>query len=640
MNYRKEIDGLRAIAVLPVILFHAGFSMFSGGFIGVDVFFVLSGFLITSILIEELEGGNFSLARFYERRARRILPALFVVLLACLPFAWMWMLPTVLRSFSDTLAAVVLFVSNNSLQQQSGYFDASAEFNPLLHTWSLAVEEQFYVVFPLLLLVLWKLGRSRVAWAVAGLTVLSLLLSEYGRRHFPADNFYFSPSRAWELLVGSLCAFLIVGKQLRSSTWFSAAGMLLILYAIVFYERRTPFPGVYAVAPVLGTALILLFSAKTAVARILSATPLVWVGLISYSAYLWHQPLFAFARLRSLTEPSPWLMAGLSIASMALAYLTWQYVEQPFRKRTGSVSLLKNRAQVFLASSFAGVALLALALLGRLLDGIPQRFDSTVLSLDHRMAANHGLHGDCDSSVIGSPNCYTSLTPTMLVWGDSYAMHLVEGILASDPGLGLQQLTMPACSPLLGLSQLPPSKRSNWASRCISFNDDVLHWLKRTPSVKTVILSSPYSGVLENPLYTRSGKLVQQNAMEAVQQSILATAEQIRQSGAKVVIVSPPPTSGWDIGHCLEQSIFQGVDPARSCAFPVDGTSGVSRLLRAVSTDVPVYWLQFDICKSGTCQASSDGVLLHRDTGHLTGEGSAYLGKQADWANRFSAMAD
>jgi peptidoglycan/LPS O-acetylase OafA/YrhL len=161
LNYRKEIDGLRAIAVLPVILFHAGFSTFSGGFIGVDVFFVISGFLITNILLDELEQGKFSVARFYERRARRILPALFVVLLVCLPFAWLWMLPSALMTFSDTLAAVVLFVSNNVLQQQSGYFDASAEFSPLLHTWSLAVEEQYYVVFPLLLLVLWKFGRGR-----------------------------------------------------------------------------------------------------------------------------------------------------------------------------------------------------------------------------------------------------------------------------------------------------------------------------------------------------------------------------------------------------------------------------------------------------------------------------------------------
>jgi hypothetical protein len=279
-------------------------------------------------------------------------------------------------------------------------------------------------------------------------------------------------------------------------------------------------------------------------------------------------------------------------------------------------------------------------MLGRLTEGMPQRFEDTVLSLDRRLVANHGLHSDCDSSFTESPNCYTSPTPTMLVWGDSYAMHLVQGLLASESGLNLQQHTMPGCSPLLGLSQLPPSKRSNWAARCIKFNDDVLDWLKRTPSVKTVVLSSPYMGVLENPLYTRGGKLVQQSAMEAVRQSMLATAETIRQSGAKVVIVSPPPVSGWDIGHCLEQSVFQGLDTERTCAFPLDDTSEASRLLRLVSQDVPVYWLQDDVCTSGTCQASRDGVLLYRDNGHLTIEGSSSLGKRSDWTQRFSAMAD
>ena len=640
MKYRKEIDGLRAVAVLPVILFHAGFTGFSGGFVGVDIFFVISGFLITTILIDELERGDFSIARFYERRARRILPALFFVLFACLPFAWLWMLPSGLKVFSDTLAAVVLFVSNISLQRQSGYFDTSAEFNPLLHTWSLAVEEQYYVVFPLLLMVLWKFGRQRVVWVLAGLAALSLLVSEYGVRQFPADNFFFSPSRAWELLAGSLCACVSAGRQPRSNGWLSGLGIFLILYAIVFFNHNVPFPGLYTLVPVVGTALVLLFAAQTPVARVLSAAPLVWVGLISYSAYLWHQPLFAFARLRSLETPPQWLMLALCAASLALAFVTWKYVEQPFRKTAGSAALLTRPTHLALASSAGGIILLGAALLGQFSDGMPQRFsDEAIRSLDARMIPNHGLHADCDSAFNASPNCYTSTSPTMLLWGDSYAMHLAPGILAGDPGVKLQQHTMPACSPLLGLSQLPPSKRSTWAKRCISFNDKVLEWLRRTPSVRTVVLSSPFAGVLEQPLYTRDGRVSGANAMDVVRQALLATADEIRKSGARVIIVSPPPASGWDIGHCLEQSIFQGLDPDRSCSFALNEGDEAASLLRSVSAQIPVYWLRGGICEGATCQGAQDGVLLYRDNGHLTREGSASLGKAAGWAALFAAMA-
>lgn len=300
MNYRREIDGLRAIAVLPVIFLHAGFSVFSGGYVGVDIFFVISGYLITSILIGELEHGNFSIDRFYERRARRILPALFVVMLACLPFAYMWMLPTQLKDFAHSLISVVLFVSYFYFISQVDYFAPSAELQPLLHTWSLAVEEQYYLLFPILLVVLWRFGRQRVFWSIVVIAVLSLLLAEWGYRNKPSENFYFAPTRAWELLAGSICSFMTVGKAQRSSNVLSALGFAMIVFAIFGYDATTPFPSVYALLPVVGTALIILFAAEgTWVARLLSLRMFVGIGLISYSAYLWHQPLFAFARLRS-----------------------------------------------------------------------------------------------------------------------------------------------------------------------------------------------------------------------------------------------------------------------------------------------------------------------------------------------------
>ena len=200
MKYRTEIDGLRALAVVPVILFHAGFELFSGGFVGVDIFFVISGYLITSLLIEDIEKDRFSILSFYERRARRILPALFLVMLVCIPLAWTWMLPSQMQEFSHSLIAVCLFVSNILFWRETGYFGAAAEEKPLLHTWSLAVEEQYYVFFPLFLFFFWRFGKSNVFWLVVILTACSLALSEWAWRNAAMANFYLAPTRAWEAL--------------------------------------------------------------------------------------------------------------------------------------------------------------------------------------------------------------------------------------------------------------------------------------------------------------------------------------------------------------------------------------------------------------------------------------------------------
>lgn len=385
LMYRREIDGLRAVAVIPVILFHAGFGVFSGGYVGVDVFFVISGYLITTILINELEQGYLSIAGFYERRARRILPALFVVMLACLPFAYMWMLPSQLKDFTQSLVAVVTFSSNILFWKEEGYFAAAAELKPLLHTWSLAVEEQYYLLFPVFLLLSWRFGRKRVFWTVVAVAAVSLLMAEWGWRNKPSPNFYLAPTRAWELLAGSICAFLTVGGAQRSSNGLSAIGLVMIAFSIFAYDANTPFPSVYALLPVVGTALIILFAAQgTWVARLLSMRAFVGVGLISYSAYLWHQPLFAFARLRSLTEPSEYLMAGLAVAALLLAWATWHFVEQPFRKSKNS--LIGTRIGVFVTSGVVGSLFVAVGLAGHMKNGNPlNKFDDRTIDLIQRM---------------------------------------------------------------------------------------------------------------------------------------------------------------------------------------------------------------------------------------------------------------
>jgi peptidoglycan/LPS O-acetylase OafA/YrhL len=432
IQYRREIDGLRAVAVLPVILFHGGFHPFTGGYVGVDVFFVISGYLITSILIRELQQGTFSILHFYERRARRILPALFVVMLACLPFAYAWMVPSQFISFAQSLVSVVLFVSNIFFWYQGeAYFAAEAELQPLLHTWSLAVEEQYYLLFPVFLLLVWRFGRQPVFWSVVAIAAISLVMAEWGSRNAPSASFYLAPSRAWELLAGSICAFLAVGRPQRSSNMLSAIGLALIVYAILWFDADTPFPGLYALVPVIGTALIILFAAReTWVARLLSTRAFVGIGLISYSAYLWHQPLFAFARLRSPTEPDALLIGGLSVASLLLVWATWHYVEQPFRRRP--VPVLPTRRGVFAWSGTVAALIGAIGVTGHFGHGFAWRFSKPAAIGKGMFDMPHLEKGFCFYSIadnrrlaVGEEGLECFLTTdgeaNVLLFGDSHA---------------------------------------------------------------------------------------------------------------------------------------------------------------------------------------------------------------------------
>jgi peptidoglycan/LPS O-acetylase OafA/YrhL len=328
LQYRPEIDGLRAIAVLPVILFHAGFQWFQGGYIGVDVFFVISGYLITTLLIEDMRNNRFSLTDFYERRAKRILPALFFVIIVCIPFAMLWMLPKELIGFAKSMTSVSIFSSNIFFWQENDYFSSISEEMPLLHTWSLAVEEQYYLLFPIFLSVFWRLGLTRLFWFILGLSLFSLLVSEWSSRYYASANFYLLHTRAWELLSGSIVAIFIHQNGMRRSNFFSILGLAAIVASVVVYDHSTPFPSIYALLPVGGTLLVILYSgSNTLVARLLSLPAVVAVGLISYSMYLWHQPIFAFARIRSMGQPEAEIMALLVVLSFILSVITWKYIE-------------------------------------------------------------------------------------------------------------------------------------------------------------------------------------------------------------------------------------------------------------------------------------------------------------------------
>ena len=337
IKYRSEIDGLRALAILPVIFFHAGFGIFSGGFVGVDIFFVISGYLITTIIIKELNNNTFSIKRFYERRARRILPALIFVILISSIISFIFLTKSELGSYFKSVIATLLFFSNFYFYKTTPYFQSESDLEPLLHTWSLSIEEQFYIIFPITLLLFHKFFKRYIFLMLIFGFVASLFICQFlALKTGGTLNFYFTFSRAWELALGAICAHILIYKNLSYSTLIknllSSIGIILIMFSIFFFSRQTVFPSFYTLVPTIGTSLIILFADReTFINKILSIKFFVGIGLISYSLYLWHQPLLAFGRIY-LDEFSNLSKLSLILISLILSYLTFLFIETPFRK--------------------------------------------------------------------------------------------------------------------------------------------------------------------------------------------------------------------------------------------------------------------------------------------------------------------
>jgi peptidoglycan/LPS O-acetylase OafA/YrhL len=338
MKYRPEIDGLRAIAVISVILYHLGFSYFKGGYIGVDIFFVISGFLITSIITREIDNGEFTILNFYERRARRILPALMFILLLTAVSSWLLLPPNEFIKYTKSLFSVVLFGSNIFFWRDGEYFITDASLKPLLHTWSIAVEEQFYLFFPVFLLLLKNAKQNLIFKIILALCILSLSLSQYSSIEFPVANFYLLPTRFWELGLGALTSILVTRNKLKISAlkmklmpW---TGLALIAYSTLFFDAATPFPSLYTLIPTTGAAIIIIYaSSESGIGKLLANKSIVFLGLISYSAYLIHQPLIAFQKIYFGTNESSILKALTLLTIFILAFLNYRFVESPFRNR-------------------------------------------------------------------------------------------------------------------------------------------------------------------------------------------------------------------------------------------------------------------------------------------------------------------
>ena len=419
MAYRYEIDGLRAVAVLSVIFSHAGFGWIPGGFAGVDAFFVISGFLITGIILRDLEQGRFAFRNFYARRARRILPALFCMLASVSILAWFILSPSEIQGISGSVFFSILSLSNFYFIDFVDYFAPSADYIMLLHTWSLGVEEQFYLLYPLIAFFAYRIfGKSGFWTVVMVLLFASFAISEWGWRNEPRGNYFFSPSRFWEILIGAVAALWCSSRDTKGNGPLAALGLAVLCLTFFVYDDKILFPSYYALAPTIGTVLVLMYArASTMTAKILQFSLLRFVGLISFSAYLWHQPVFVFARLDGYEPSEPLTAFALIAVILLLSALSWRFVEQPFR--TIKTTTISWRGPVLWATA---VGLTALSLVGYFTSLPLLRFneaDQRLLSVT-RLDAN-SYQRDIDNPYIRQSFSAQDPRPKVAFIGDSYS---------------------------------------------------------------------------------------------------------------------------------------------------------------------------------------------------------------------------
>jgi peptidoglycan/LPS O-acetylase OafA/YrhL len=609
MVYRPEVDGLRAIAVLPVILFHAGWMPFQGGFIGVDVFFVISGYLITSIILNEQALEKFSIANFYARRAKRLLPALYLVLLVCLPFAWFYMDPFEFKEFGQSLVATVSFSSNIYFGLKSGYFDTANELKPLLHTWSLSFEEQYYLLFPFFLILARKINKKQLLTAMLLIAFGSLSLAQLQSAEVSASVFYSPFSRVWELMIGSVVALLLfMGVKVRFGEALSALGLTMILVAIVFLDASKPFPSVYALLPTLGAALIILgtYSSTGIVRNMLASPVVVAIGVLSYSAYLWHQPIFAFSRIYHLTDLSIWWDMGIIVLTFVLAYFTKKYVEDFFRYK---LQTIQHKSVLMVAALCAGVFGVT-GCAAHFFNGFPER---NALSL--QLAQNYGLSQACNGADLEEKTCRSSDQPKVLLWGDSYAMHLANALNIATKQ-SLLQATLSACPPIPGY--LEASRKAQIS--CFDFNQQVMAALEQHQfsDVSTVVISSTFYPLVD----------------EKWQRVFSNTLTKLKEKGYRVMLVSAAPSNG-KILQCIKIA-ERNHRNYEECDFPVEDNlpefKKIDEVVRmaAINQHVTYVDLKKSMCENGKCRVVLDGKLAYRDDVHLS-NGSAKF-----FANEFS----
>jgi peptidoglycan/LPS O-acetylase OafA/YrhL len=626
IEYRPDIDGLRAVAVLLVILYHLGLMKVSGGYLGVDVFFVISGFLITSIIIRDIENNKFSLSYFYERRIKRILPALFTVMLTSLGISWFLLFPQSFGDFGASLAATAAFGSNIWFWKNSGYFEVEAELVPLLHTWSLAIEEQFYILFPLYLIIVCRyFKRFLIPLTILGFFI-SLSISIVALEHAKyAATFYLLPPRAWELMVGALLALISIPvlKNKSLTNIIGIIGLVMIIAPAFIYTPKTLFPGAAALFPCLGAAL-LIYSGKNAAGnfthRILSLKPVVLIGKMSYSLYLWHWPLIVFYNYTSPEKLSTGPAIAILLLSFLLAFLSWKFIEQPCRKNTSW-----SRKRIFLTSGAISALIILAGLFIYYSKGVPNRFSKEIQILTHATIGKKipdikhlGFEGN--SGILGDK----AQAPTFIVWGDSHAKAATpaldslaretdrQGFLLEDSGCIPATVDIPVMEPA-----------------CNEFNQQVLTFIKKHPDIDRVILIARWSAYARR-FESKEEKYQDQKLFADYIEGVFKF---LQEQGKEIWFVTEVPMiSIKRLPLYLGRAKYYGQDIHYEFPYAEhkERQEIITRPLMKLQSEYNVKTLSphEGLCNQKVCQVIHDGRPLYTDDDHLSTYGSEYLTEQ------------
>ena len=645
MKYRADIDGLRTLAIVPVVLFHAGVSSMSGGFIGVDVFFVISGFLITGILFRELiETGRVSIARFYARRVRRLLPALLIVIAATLILSQFFLPPTGERqSLAISSIAALFFASNFYFwRTQTGYFAESAESLPLLHTWTLAVEEQFYIGWPIMIVLVgflaFKFGKDKARWLLITITIvgiLSFVLSFWLSEARPKAAFFLVVTRAWEFAIGAILAMSLQGKLLpksKNTGWLVIIGIAAIIYSVFMFDSATKWPGWAALVPTLGTAAIIaggaLSTKPSLMTGFLSTRPMVYVGKLSYSWYLWHWPLLAILHGATLGEQTTLQRIGVVILSFVLSAISYHLIETPIRIRrpgpfkTTFGSLVAGTALLILGTASATVSL---AQSKKELGASPQLLAIKKAKSEDLIwpaYCNHFQYPFAGLSPIEACKLGQTDSPnSIMVWGDSHAHHFLPMFdeIGKMVGASVISRTRGGCRPFNGpLGTVGIGRTKALLDDCRAFNEAIAQELKQLSDTGTkfVVIASrwPPNGEdapIMNTLWESELKI-----------SIQAVLE----TGMKVVLISDGPAFKHSIPECLARRGIINCDISKKSILR-NRHQMIQVLTKFADNPNVSLWDPIDsLCKNETCETvNATGAVLYKDSHHLSLQGAQFL---------------
>jgi peptidoglycan/LPS O-acetylase OafA/YrhL len=633
-QYRPDIDGLRALAVLAVVGFHAFPELVPGGFAGVDVFFVVSGFLISSLVLGSLGDGRFSFGQFYARRVKRLFPALLLVLAASLAIGWFVLLPDEYRELGKHVAAGAGFLANIALWREAGYFDELAVLKPLLHLWSLGIEEQFYLAWPLLLWAGWK--RPPLLLPLVLIAAAASFAVNLGTITGNAVAAFYSPlSRFFELLAGSALAVLALQGRTagRGRDAAAALGLLCIGAALLLIDRDSAFPGWWALLPVAGTCLVIGAGPQAWLnSRLLSGRALVGIGLISYPLYLWHWPLLSFGRIIEREELPAWLRIALVLASFVLAWATYALIEKPVRFGANARAKVAALCALMLATGLAGVAIYRGG-------GIPSRdIGESARRIEAQAQWAYWVDPDCAAKYAVEPCQASGASPRYMILGDSHANHLFPGLAYTAPEFAVVQAG--TCPPLDGVRLRVQKNQDKHPCATIDFLELNKRILDRHPEIRTVFLVALWRNALTGELLNARERSIWggvtleparaqdagRSRHELVLQGLSGTIAALQARGLRVILVRDTPDIGVElIEYCKLSPRFNPSD----CAMPrrqfLDYRAQEDLLLRNLQAAFPalaVYDPIDALCDAERCYLMRDGVLLYRDNHHLSVNGS------------------